>query len=171
MWSLFKGIVTEIVDKSTKKASIVFLGIDGSGKTTLVEKILTHVNPKRKPKTILPTMGLNTETIEDNKIILRFWDLGGRKVIRPVWNDYLDQANALIYVVNGEQLDRIHETRKLFDDITCKYNIIITLIFINSQLNILNIFPSAIRFNYFFIDINNKKDLEILLNWMKTVAI
>jgi len=170
MWGLIKGIVNEIVDRSAFKSSVVFLGIESCGKTSLVEKLMCHVMPKRKHKTILPTMGLNTDTIEDGKIFLRIWDLGGRSMIRPVWDNYLSQADSLVYVVNGSQTEKIHETRKLFDDITCRFDLKIAVVFLNATESIFQVFPSALRFDNLFIDLEKPHDLELLYSWMKANA-
>ena len=162
MFGLVSGIIHEIVDKTISKSSLLFLGIDGAGKTTLIEKIMQAVNPSRKPKTIRQTLGLNTDTINDGKISLRIWDLGGKPDFRNIWNHYLPDATAVVYVVNGSQDTRIHETRKLFDDITCRFSNPIAIVFLNSDKSILDIFPAAERAQIYFIDIENKDHVLVL---------
>ncbi|KAK8897854.1 Golgi to plasma membrane protein transport [Tritrichomonas musculus] len=170
MFGLVSGIIHEIVDKTISKSSLLFLGIDGAGKTTLIEKIMQIVIPNRKPKTIRQTLGLNTDMINDGKISLRVWDLGGKPDFRNIWNNYLPDATAVVYVVNGKQDTRIHETRKLFDDITCRFTKPMAIVFLNSDRSILDIFPAADRAKVYFIDIENKDNLMLLYEWMKSTA-
>lgn len=170
MFGLISGIFHEIVDKTISKSSLLFLGIDGAGKTTLIEKIMQNVIPNRKPKTIRQTLGLNTDMINDGKFALRIWDLAGKPDFRGIWDHYLPDATAIVYVVNGKQEERIHETRKLFDDITCRYSQPIAIVFLNSEKTILDIFPSADRAKVYFIDIENSENIMLLYEWMKSTA-
>ncbi|OHS95388.1 small GTP-binding protein [Tritrichomonas foetus] len=171
MYSLVSGIIHEIVDRSISKSSLLVLGIDGAGKTTLIDKIMQLAIPNRRPKTIMQTLGLNTDNINEGKISLRIWDLGGKKDFRGIWYKYMPNATALIYVVNGKQEDRIHESRKLFDEITCSFTNSIVLVFLEADESILNLFPSADRAEkIFFIDITKDEEIRLLYNWMKSTA-
>jgi small GTP-binding protein len=171
MWSLVRGLSDTIRNKTTLKSSILVLGIDGSGKTTLVEAILGRMIPTRKPKVIRPTNGQNSEIITDGKTILRFWDLGGGKHFRKIWGDYLKDATAVIYVVNGDQSDRIHETRKLFDEICLTFAGLICVAFVKCDQGIFATFPSAVQYEVFFVDIKDGKGLDSLYTWIKGTAV
>lgn len=170
MWGLVKGIAEEIWNKYHKKASVLFLGIDGAGKTTLVEKLLKYADPSRKDKAILPTYGLNSEDIAKDSTILRFWDLAGKQIFRNVWKSYLADADVLIYVVNGSQMDRIHETRKAFDEIYTEFKGTIAIVFLKADKSILGVFPSANLCTHFFIDISKNEDLATLFNHIQSLA-
>jgi small GTP-binding protein len=171
MWSLFSGIFSSIKDKATSKSSVLVLGIDGAGKTTLVEAILQRVIPSRKPKTIRPTNGQNTDTVTDGKTYIRFWDIGGDRHLRSIWKDYLKEATALIYVVNGSQSERIHESRKLFDEVYMNFHGKISVVFFNCDQGILDVFPSAIRGQLFFIGLSNGEHIDLLYQWIKGTAV
>lgn len=172
MFSLVSGIISEIKDKATSKTSILVLGIDSAGKSTLVDAIMCHAIPGRNPRTIRPTNGLLPQNITDKKTVITFWDLSGKKEFRTsVWDNYLKDATAVMYVVNGEQEDRIHETRKIFDDISIRYSKPTALVFLNCDRNILNVFPSANRANIvFFLDIKNQEHMGKLYQWLKSTA-
>jgi small GTP-binding protein len=171
MFGLLRGLVTEIRDKTTAKISVLVLGIDGAGKTTIVEAVMREQVPSRRPKTIRPTTGLNTETISERNLFIRFWDLGGGESFRPLWNDYLSDATAVVYVVNGSQQDRIHETRKLFDDISIKFQKSIAIVFLNADRQILDMFPSADRAAVFFVDVTDAADIRRLYAWIRGTAV
>lgn len=168
MFTLLNNIRNKIVDSNTFKTSVLLLGIDGCGKTTLKEAICQFANPARKPKMVIPTFGLNTELIKDGKVQVRIWDLSGKETFRSIWNDYLKEAESVIYIVNGKQNERIHESRKTYDDILCKFNRKIAIIFLNCDKNILDVFPSVDRANaFFFVDMKNSENIQKVYLWIK----
>jgi GTPase SAR1 family protein len=171
MFGLLRGIATELREKATAKSSVLVLGIDGAGKTTVVESLMRLAVPSRKPKTIRPTTGLNTETISEGRLFIRFWDLGGSPSFRSLWRDYLADATAIVYVVNGSQADRLHETRKLFDDIAVDFHRSIAIAFVNADRGILEVFPSADRTTVFFVDLVETGELRRLYEWLRHTAV
>lgn len=81
------------------------LGLDNSGKTTILKKLsdedITH---------IMPTQGFNIKSLIHDGFKLNVWDIGGQKSIRPYWRNYFDQTDALIYVIDSADRRRIEET-------------------------------------------------------------
>jgi small GTP-binding protein len=171
MFGLLRGIVNGIKDRSTAKASILILGIDGAGKTTLVESLMANAYPDRRPKTIRPTNGLNTETISSGNVSLRFWDLGGAESFRSIWQNYLTDATAVLYVVNGRQLDRTHESRKLFDDVSMQFHRQMAVVFVQADRQILDLFPVVGRAAVFFIELGKPEDIHALYSWIRSTAV
>lgn len=170
MFELVKGLIDEAMEKKTKKISLLFLGIDGAGKTTLVEKLLEIADPERTPHKILPTMGLNVESHVKNKTRIIFRDIGGKKVMRNVWFSYLDDSSVLVWVVSGNQTDRVQESRKAFDEVFCSYKGIIVFVFLNAKLDTLDEFPPAKSHTRFFVDIDNREEIENLYNFFYSLA-
>jgi GTPase SAR1 family protein len=171
MFGLVRGFIEEIKNKSTAKSSILVIGIDGAGKTTLVESLMQHAIPTRRPKTVRPTSGLNTESISDGKTFLRFWDLSGSESFRGIWNNYLVNATVVLYVVNGTQNERIHESRKLFDDVSLKFPRKIGVVFLHSNGAVLEVFPADDRATVFFIDLAKADHIRVLYEWLKSTAV
>ncbi|CAG2235362.1 ARF1_2 [Mytilus edulis] len=89
-------------------ANIVMLGLDSSGKTTILYKIKLNETVKT-----LPTVGFNVETVGPIKgISLTVWDIGGQEKIRRLWQHYLKNTDGLIYVVDSNDKDRLCEARE-----------------------------------------------------------
>ena len=170
MWGLMRGIVETVVSGLHKKVSVLFLGIDGAGKTTLVEKILTYLDPTRKPKTILTTMGLNVENVEKGSIKITFRDLAGKPILRNLWHQYINDANVMIYVVNGDQMDRIHESRKAFDEISTEFHGSIAFVFLKGDKSLIDFFPTAALHTRFFLNLDEPKEIELLYNYIASKA-
>ena len=55
----------------------------------------------------MPTIGFNVETVQWGNLRFQVWDLGGQTSIRPYWRCYYQNTNAVIYVVDSADPDRI----------------------------------------------------------------
>ena len=87
-----------------KRPHILMLGLDNTGKTTLFNRI----NASQKEMISEgPTMGYNVQPVRFRKLSCRLWDVGGRSQIRNLWKHYYQGTDALIYVVDSTDTDRI----------------------------------------------------------------
>lgn len=101
--------------KSDKEHRILLLGLDNAGKTSILKKLadeeITH---------IMPTQGFNIKSISKEGFKLNVWDIGGQKSIRPYWQNYFDNTDALVYVIDSADQNRVEETgielNELIDD-------------------------------------------------------
>jgi len=101
------GISSKAISRliSSKEVRILVLGLDDAGKsTTLVKLQLGDVI------TTLPTIGLQIEALEYKKTSFITWDLGGRNKIRPLVRFYYQNTNAIIFVLDSNDRERIGES-------------------------------------------------------------
>ena len=85
---------------------ILFLGLDGAGKTTILYKIKLNENI-----CTIPTIGFNVETVTPCRgVTFTVWDIGGQDKIRRLWKHYYQNTQGLIYVVDSNDTDRINES-------------------------------------------------------------
>lgn len=90
--------------KTENEARLLVLGLDNSGKTTILKKLSDEdIN------SIMPTQGFNIKSLMQDNFKLNVWDIGGQKSIRPYWRNYYDQTDALIYVVDSADDRRVEE--------------------------------------------------------------
>lgn len=54
-----------------------------------------------------PTIGSNVEEITHKNVRFQCWDLGGQENLRPSWNLYFANANAVVLVVDSTDRDRM----------------------------------------------------------------
>merc|ERR1711998_702020 len=91
--------------KSEKEVRILMLGLDNSGKTTILKRLsdedITHVTP---------TQGFNIKSLLHEGFKLNVWDIGGQKTIRPYWRNYFDNTDALVYVIDSADRRRLEES-------------------------------------------------------------
>jgi len=79
--------------------------LDNAGKTTLL-KFLAQENPTQTT----PTQGFNVKSIVKDTFKLNVWDIGGQKEIRKYWENYFDNVDALIFVVDSSDDYRVTES-------------------------------------------------------------
>ena len=72
-------LVTHLATQSDQEARLLVLGLDNSGKTTILKKLsdedITH---------IMPTQGFNIKSLMRDGFKLNVWDIGGQKVYPPL---------------------------------------------------------------------------------------
>eukprot|EP00096_Caligus_rogercresseyi_P011419 TRINITY_DN4487_c0_g1_i1.p1 TRINITY_DN4487_c0_g1~~TRINITY_DN4487_c0_g1_i1.p1 ORF type:complete len:181 (-),score=36.88 TRINITY_DN4487_c0_g1_i1:311-853(-) len=94
--SYFKGFF------GSKELRILILGLDGAGKTTLLYRLQVG-----EVVNTIPTIGFNVEQVVYDNIKFQVWDLGGQTSIRPYWRCYYSNTDAIIYVVDSADRERI----------------------------------------------------------------
>jgi ADP-ribosylation factor-like protein 3 len=101
------GLLTLLrkLKRAEKEARILVLGLDNSGKTTILKKL-----SEEDIQHIMPTQGFNIKSLQHEGFKLNVWDIGGQKSIRPYWRNYYDQTDALIYVIDSADTRRLEET-------------------------------------------------------------
>jgi len=114
-----------LVFERKKQRNICILGLDDSGKSSLLNDIRrkfqkSFVNDSE----ILPTVGLNYSQIQLDGFDLTFWDLGGMKRFREIWESYYQDIDVLLWVVDSSNPDRFKESIEEFKKITENENLI-----------------------------------------------
>ena len=77
-------------------------GLDAAGKTTILYNLKLG-----EVVTTIPTIGFNVETVEYKNISFTVWDIGGQDKIRKLWRYYYMGINAIIYVVDSNDHERV----------------------------------------------------------------
>eukprot|EP00050_Salpingoeca_kvevrii_P011198 m.13529 g.13529 ORF g.13529 m.13529 type:complete len:182 (-) comp3309_c0_seq1:55-600(-) len=85
-----------------KELRILILGLDGAGKTTILYRLQVG-----EVVTTIPTIGFNVETVTYKNLKFQVWDLGGQTSIRPYWRCYYSNTDAIIYVVDSSDHERM----------------------------------------------------------------
>jgi small GTP-binding protein len=81
---------------------VLMIGLDASGKTSILYKLKLG-----EVVTTIPTIGFNVETIDYKSCGLTAWDVGGCDKIRPLWRHYYQNTQAIIYVVDSNDHERL----------------------------------------------------------------
>jgi len=62
--------------------------------------------------TTTPTLGVNVETVSFKNIEFMVMDMGGQDKIRALWSHYYEGGDAIIFVVDSADDERIGEVRR-----------------------------------------------------------
>ena len=113
---------------SIKKRKILLLGLDNSGKTTILNQ-LKH----NKFQQTVPTVGLNVESLTYKNLEFLVFDVGGK--IKSLWQHYYDNTDALIFVIDSTDKERLwiikNEIMKINEDL--KFSNTVLLVLFNKQ--------------------------------------
>jgi len=102
--STLKALFSTIADRDRR---IIMVGLDAAGKSTILYKInLGEV------LTTIPTIGFNVETVQYKSLNMQIWDVGGQHKLRPLWRHYYQNTDAMIYVVDSADRERVEESKE-----------------------------------------------------------
>jgi small GTP-binding protein len=102
------GIFDSLKRKSSQKA--VFLGLDNSGKSTIISfletgKFIEHT----------PTMGKKMKELQIGGTRISLYDMGGQKDFRDLWLGEAKTAKIVVFVIDRSAPERFGEAREELD--------------------------------------------------------
>lgn len=111
MGELFDKI--NITIQEQKSGTIIVMGLDKAGKTTLIRTFKENLfSPSSKP-----TLGFQILKIALGNLDLLVVDAPGHRNLRDRWWSFKNKVNAIIYVVDiAESLDRMDESQTVFKE-------------------------------------------------------
>lgn len=86
---------------------MLILGLDASGKTTLLNRLKTNENA-----VTIPTIGFNSETISYGRLTFTMMDIGGQAKLRKMWHHYFENCNAVVFVIDSNDQFRMNEAKE-----------------------------------------------------------
>ncbi|KAM9331331.1 ADP-ribosylation factor-like protein 9 [Gastrophryne carolinensis] len=89
--------------KASASKQVVVLGLDGSGKTS----VLNSMAANKGHIVTTPTGGVNAMCVNDGNSKMEFLEIGGSEQLRPYWKMYLSKAFAVIFVVDAADHSRL----------------------------------------------------------------
>ena len=95
-----------------RQVQVLMLGLNAAGKTTILYK---HV--LGKVVNTVPTLGLNVESCKVLNAELTLWDVSTRVITRPLWRHYYQNTQAIVFVVDSTDRDRMNEAKEILHEL------------------------------------------------------
>lgn len=86
-----------------KEANILVIGLDSSGKTT----ILNHFKDNEEKGEIVPTIGFAVEKFKYRNLSFTAFDMSGQGRYRNLWQHYYNGVDAIIFVIDSSDTLRM----------------------------------------------------------------
>ena len=107
MGGIFSSIWQALFDQD-KEVKLALVGLDGAGKTTIINKL---IDEEFRHETT-PTIGIDTKELRLRNISIKVFDLAGQENMRNVWKYYFSSTEGIIFVVDSQRHDRLPEVRE-----------------------------------------------------------
>ncbi|KAL4900912.1 hypothetical protein BDW74DRAFT_160789 [Aspergillus multicolor] len=117
MYHLAKSLYMYATSK--EEYSVLLLGLDNAGKTTLLSQIKALYQPRAdgtpapNPGKTVPTVGQNVSTISLPDMYLKIWDVGGQISMRNLWQSYYSSCHAIVFVVDSTDVGQNPDITRL----------------------------------------------------------
>ncbi len=106
---------------------IIIIGEEGSGKTTIFNRIKTN-----EFLTTNPTIGFNVNQINlRNQKNITLWDFGGHEKMLNLWTKYFDNTDLVLLVIDSTQKEDFFQLEKIYDIIYSNIPNVYLLLIIN----------------------------------------
>lgn len=107
-----KGI-SKLSQKICIKSSdykVLLLGLEGSGKTTLFDRLKYNEVYVR-----YPTIGFNADSVRINSLNVTLWDFGGHDKIMKLWNNYFEYTDLVILVIDASDSEQNESIKSILN--------------------------------------------------------
>ncbi|PAA60725.1 hypothetical protein BOX15_Mlig020388g1 [Macrostomum lignano] len=90
-----------------EEMELTLVGLQNSGKTTFVNVIASG----QFTEDMIPTVGFNMRKITKGSVTIKLWDIGGQPRFRSMWERYCRGVNAIVYMVDAADADKLEAAR------------------------------------------------------------
>ncbi|XP_017312247.1 ADP-ribosylation factor-like protein 9 isoform X1 [Ictalurus punctatus] len=88
--------------RQARGSQVLVLGLDGAGKTSLLQCFVTGSTEQE----VSPTQGFHAVSINREELHIEFLEIGGEEKFRDYWPMYLKKARVLVFVLDSSNSTR-----------------------------------------------------------------
>lgn len=102
------GVISSLLEALfTKNLELVVVGLDGAGKSTLINVLSAGAAGETAP-----TVGLEVKTFKKGNLRIKAWDLAGGSSYRQEWSRYARGVDVIVFVLDAADPNRVSAARK-----------------------------------------------------------
>ncbi len=126
-----KGRDSKEDDSNENKKTVAIVGLDGAGKTTIINRLLrSEFNLTR------PTFGINIEIYKYRSLEFVVYDLGGQMPLREtLWEKFVSSADGLVFVLDSADKKRFNIAAEEFNN-ALSYNQEAPVLFLSNKIDL-----------------------------------
>ena len=103
------GLKSSSLNGKSTKATVLFIGLDGSGKTTILKRLSKLKGASSNVSHVAPTHGFSVIPIQYKGFRINAVEVGGSKENRRCWSKYYRLAQGLVFVIDAADRKRVEE--------------------------------------------------------------
>ena len=119
----------------TPEIKVLFIGLDGAGKTSIITKLQDFKNGEIKE--IYPTPFINCSSINFNNKIINCVEVSGLKRYRKVWKNFYNEVDGIIFVIDETDVGRMRIIKDLIHDLDNNLDDMIPVVFMVNKQDII----------------------------------
>ena len=97
---------------ANREATVVVVGLDNAGKTTLLHRLKTGT-----VRSFAPTERVKEQSFKIGGVNFTGWDLGGHDAVRHLWAEYYVKHDAIVFMVDCTDVKRFEEAQVELEEI------------------------------------------------------
>ncbi|XP_033746841.1 ADP-ribosylation factor-like protein 6 [Pecten maximus] len=114
--------LAKLMGLSKKEAKLLVIGLDNSGKTTILDKLKPE---EKRSGDVAPTVGFNVERFKNKFLQFTAFDMSGQGRYRNIWEHYFKDCDGIIFVIDScdklrmtvakDELDQVLQNKDIKD--------------------------------------------------------
>ena len=124
------------MSKKTPEIKVLFIGLDGAGKTSIITKLRDFKDGEIKE--IYPTPFMCCSHITFSNKIINCIEVSGLKRYRKVWKNFYDEVDGIIFVIDGTDIGRMRVVKDLIQDLDKNLEKMIPVVFMVNKQDIID---------------------------------
>lgn len=115
------------------------------------------------PSRITPTVGMNIGKVDQrNRVQLILWDVGGQSELQTLWDKYISECHAIVYIIDASNKERIEESQQAFSKLpnsifyvyVCRRSLVLKCFNLLSDLVFTQFHPITVIFRISVFDLS-----------------
>ena len=120
----------------TPELKILFIGLDGVGKTTIITKLKDLKDGEVVE--IFPTPFINCKRVKYENKDINCIEVSGLRRYRKIWKNFYDEVDGIMFVIDSSDLSRMKIVKELIQEMDKDINKMMPVVFLVNKQDLEN---------------------------------